>query len=77
MWGMSVNGMYYLTIRVKEYDEKVIQVMDQRYLPHKFVIENLHSPDDKTTAIKEMGVRRAGTGSKNEKHYVGSLIYPN
>jgi len=57
---MIVNGKHYRTIWVKEGDEKVIQVIDQRYLPHKFVIEDLVSLDDVITAIKEMHIRGAG-----------------
>ncbi len=57
---MNVNGKHYRTIWVNEADEKVIQVIDQRYLPHKFVIEDLTSLADVVTAIKEMHVRGAG-----------------
>ena len=55
---MKVNGKHYRTIWPK--DEKTIQIIDQRYLPHKFVIENLKSVDDVITAIKDMHVRGAG-----------------
>jgi len=57
---MDVDGKYYRTIWVNPKDKKVIQVIDQRYLPHKFVIENLKSSDDVAIAIKEMHVRGAG-----------------
>ena len=57
---MHVNGKHYRTIWVKGDDEKVIQVIDQRYLPHKFVIEDLRSLADVIAAIKEMHVRGAG-----------------
>jgi methylthioribose-1-phosphate isomerase len=57
---MKVNGKHYRTIWVNEVNEKVIQVIDQRYLPHKFVIEDLTSLADVVTAIKEMHVRGAG-----------------
>ena len=57
---MKVNGKDYRTIWVKEDDEKVIRVIDQRHLPHKFVIEELQSLDEIITAIRDMHVRGAG-----------------
>jgi len=57
---MNVNGKHYRTIWIKEKDEKVIQIIDQRYLPHKFIIEDLKSVDDFARAIKDMRVRGAG-----------------
>jgi methylthioribose-1-phosphate isomerase len=57
---MNINGKHYRTIWVKEDNEKVIQIIDQRQLPHKFVIEDLKSVDDVAIAIKEMHVRGAG-----------------
>ena len=57
---MWVNEKHYRTIWVKEDDEKVIRIIDQRHLPHRFVVEELHSLDDMITAIKEMHVRGAG-----------------
>ncbi|VVB82827.1 Putative methylthioribose-1-phosphate isomerase [uncultured archaeon] len=57
---MKVNGKPYRTIWVKPDDEKVIQIIDQRYLPHEFVIEDLKSSDDVARAIKDMHVRGAG-----------------
>ena len=57
---MNVNGKPYRTIWVKEGNERVIQIIDQRYLPHKFIIEDLKSVDDFAVAIKDMRVRGAG-----------------
>src|SRR3989344_320808 len=57
---MNVNKKHYRTIWVKEGDEKVIQIIDQRYLPHEFIIENLKSVDDFVRAIKDMHIRGAG-----------------
>lgn len=57
---MNVNGKHYRTIWVKKGDKGVIQAVDQRKLPHWFVIEDLHSVDDVAKAIKEMHVRGAG-----------------
>jgi len=57
---MNVNGKHYRTIWVKEGNEKTIQIIDQRNLPHEFIIEDLISVDDFAKAIKEMHVRGAG-----------------
>jgi methylthioribose-1-phosphate isomerase len=57
---MKINGKHYRTIWVKEGDDRIIQVVDQRYLPHEFVIEDLASLSDAVTAIKDMHVRGAG-----------------
>ncbi|HID34478.1 MAG TPA: S-methyl-5-thioribose-1-phosphate isomerase [Anaerolineae bacterium] len=57
---MNVNGKHYRTIWVKEDDDQVVQVIDQRFLPHKFVIEDLTNVDEAARAIKEMHIRGAG-----------------
>ena len=56
---MKVNGKHYHTIWLKEDDHSIIQIIDQRYLPHEFVIEDLKSVDDVAYAIKDMHVRGA------------------
>lgn len=38
----------------------MVQIIDQRWLPHRFVIEDLKSVDDAAIAIKDMHVRGAG-----------------
>ncbi|VVB75248.1 Putative methylthioribose-1-phosphate isomerase [uncultured archaeon] len=57
---MNVNGKHYRTIWVKEGDEKVVQIIDQRWLPHKFILEDLRTVDEVAAAIKDMHVRGAG-----------------
>ena len=57
---MKINGKHYRTIWVKKGDNKTIQIIDQRSLPHKLVIEDLKSVDDFARAIREMHVRGAG-----------------
>ena len=57
---MNVNGKPYRTIWLEEADEKLVQVIDQRHLPHRFVVEDLRSLDDVVIAIREMHVRGAG-----------------
>ena len=56
---MKVNGKHYHTIWIKEDDHSTVQIIDQRYLPHEFVIEDLQSVDDVAAAIKDMHVRGA------------------
>lgn len=57
---MKINREDYKTIWVNPNNERVIQIIYQRYLPHKFKIENLKSYDNVAKAIKEMHVRGAG-----------------
>ena len=56
---MQINGKHYRTIWVKEGVEPTVQVIDQRKLPHAFVIEDLNTIDDFARAIREMHVRGA------------------
>ena len=57
---MRVLGEPYRTIWVKSDDPNTIQIIDQRALPHKFVVEDLHSVEMVAVAIKDMHVRGAG-----------------
>lgn len=57
---MEINGKHYRTIWVSKDDPSVIQAIDQRFLPHEVVIENLKNVDAVAAAIKEMHVRGAG-----------------
>lgn len=56
---MKINGKYYQTIWLSEADKNVVQIIDQRWLPHTFVIESIHSCQQMGTAIKEMHLRGA------------------
>ena len=56
---MNIKGKHYHTIWVDENDKKVIRIIDQRYLPHQFVIKDLKTSDDVAMVIKEMAVRGA------------------
>lgn len=40
-------------------EEKMVKIIDQRLLPHEYVIMGLENPDDVIVAIKEMYVRGA------------------
>ena len=57
---MNVRGRHYRTIWPKPGDERVIQLIDQRFLPHKFVIEEVRNVAEMAAAIREMHVRGAG-----------------
>lgn len=57
---MNVNGKHYRTIWLKDDDPNTVQIIDQRWLPHQFVVEDLRSVADTAAAIKEMHVRGAG-----------------
>jgi methylthioribose-1-phosphate isomerase len=56
---MKVDNKYYRTIWVKEDDTSTIQIIDQRNLPHEFVVEDLTNVDEAANAIKDMHVRGA------------------
>lgn len=57
---MKVNGQHFRTIWLKPDDETVVQLIDQRFLPHRFVIEEVRTVEQMATAIREMHVRGAG-----------------
>lgn len=55
---MNVKGQHYRTIWLE--DDRTVQLIDQRHLPHRFVIEDLQTVDAMAAAIKEMHLRGAG-----------------
>jgi methylthioribose-1-phosphate isomerase len=57
---MLIDKKHFRTIWPKEDQPNVIQVIDQRYLPHRFVIEDLNTLNDFMIAIKDMHIRGAG-----------------
>lgn len=57
---MKVGGQHFRTIWLKPDDQRVVQLIDQRFLPHRFTIEEVSSVDQMVTAIREMHVRGAG-----------------
>jgi len=57
---MLAYGRHYRTVWLKEDDPAVVQVIDQRYLPHRFVVEDLTTLEDMAVAIADMHVRGAG-----------------
>jgi len=75
---MKVDGKSYRTIWVKPNDPSVIQVIDQRRLPHEFVILDLQSVEEVRHAIKEMAVRGAGLigAAAGYGMYIAALTAP-
>jgi methylthioribose-1-phosphate isomerase len=57
---MKVNGQHYRTIWPDPERPTTIWIIDQRQLPHRFVLERLTNLDETWIAIKEMHVRGAG-----------------
>jgi len=57
---MKVHGKHYRTIWVKKDNTKIVQIIDQRHLPHKFVVEDLSTVEEMARAIKDMHARGAG-----------------
>jgi methylthioribose-1-phosphate isomerase len=57
---VNVRGQHYRTIWPKPGDERVIQLIDQRFLPHQFVVEEVRTVAEMAAAIREMHVRGAG-----------------
>jgi methylthioribose-1-phosphate isomerase len=57
---VNVDGQHFRTIWLKPDDEGVVQLIDQRFLPHRFVIEEVRTVGQMAMAIREMHVRGAG-----------------
>jgi len=57
---MNVHGTHYRTIWPRQDNPQIIAIIDQRYLPHRFGIEELRTPGDFETAIRDRHVRGAG-----------------
>jgi len=56
---MNINHQHYTTIWLKEDNNQIIQVIDQRSLPHKVAIVDIKTVDEMVFAIKDMIVRGA------------------
>ena len=57
---MNVQGKHYRTIWLRPGDDRVVEIIDQRALPHHFVIERIDTVEKMAAAILEMHVRGAG-----------------
>ena len=56
---MNIKGKHYKTIWLHPNNENIVQIIDQRWLPHQLVIADIKSVDEMCTAIKDMWVRGA------------------
>ncbi|MCB0344300.1 MAG: S-methyl-5-thioribose-1-phosphate isomerase [Bdellovibrionales bacterium] len=56
---MKVDGKHYYTIWKHPEDISKIQIIDQRHLPHRFVIEDITTVDQMVAAIRDMHLRGA------------------
>ncbi len=56
---MKIKGKHYKTIWLHPENENIVQIIDQRWLPHKFVVADIRSVDEMCVAIKDMWVRGA------------------
>jgi methylthioribose-1-phosphate isomerase len=57
---MKVGNKHYRTIWMEKGNPSTVFVIDQRQLPHQFVIEKITSFHEMCTAIKDMHIRGAG-----------------
>jgi len=57
---VKVGGQHFRTIWLNPANEQIVQLIDQRFLPHRFVIEDVSTVAQMATAIREMHVRGAG-----------------
>ena len=57
---MRVNGQHFRTIWESHEGSGDVQIIDQRQLPHQFVVSTLTTVEEVATAIQEMHVRGAG-----------------
>jgi methylthioribose-1-phosphate isomerase len=75
LWFVKVGGKHFRTIWRKPDDEPVVQLIDQRFLPHEFVIEDVRTVEQMATAIREMHVRGAGLigGSAGYGMYLAAI----
>ncbi|OGO31708.1 MAG: S-methyl-5-thioribose-1-phosphate isomerase [Chloroflexi bacterium RBG_16_54_18] len=56
---MNVNGVHYRSVWLKPGDPQTVQIIDQRFLPFKLVIEDLRTVNEVAMAIKDMHARGA------------------
>jgi len=57
---MKVGDKHYRTIWLDEIDTSCVKIIDQRHLPHKFLVESLSTVSECALAIRDMHVRGAG-----------------
>jgi len=57
---VKVGGQHFRTIWLHPTNERVVQLIDQRFLPHRFVVEEVSTVEQMADAIRDMHVRGAG-----------------
>jgi methylthioribose-1-phosphate isomerase len=57
---MKVGGRHFRTIWIEPNDQRAVKLIDQRFLPYRFVLEEIRTVEQMATAIREMHVRGAG-----------------
>src|SRR5438046_8121348 len=57
---MKVGEQHFRTVWLHPTNERVVQLIDQRFLPHRFVIEEVNTVEQMADAIRQMHVRGAG-----------------
>src|SRR6266508_1590060 len=57
---VKVGEQHFRTIWLNPANEQVVQLINQRFLPHRFVIEDVSTVAQMAIAIREMHVRGAG-----------------
>jgi len=75
---VNVGGKHFRTIWLKPNDPAIVQIIDQRLLPHQFVVLDLASVDEVAHAIKAMIVRGAGLigAAAGYGMYIAALAAP-
>ncbi len=57
---MNIQGKHFRTIWLKTSHPSVVQIIDQRPLPHELVVEDIANVEEMAIAIKDMHLRGAG-----------------
>jgi methylthioribose-1-phosphate isomerase len=56
---LKVNGVHYRSVWLKPDDPQTVQIIDQRFLPFQFIIEDLRTVGEVSAAIRDMHSRGA------------------
>src|SRR5947208_10661235 len=57
---MKVGGQHFRTMWLHHTNERWLQLIDRRFLPHRFVVEEVSTVEQMADAIRQMHVRGAG-----------------
>ncbi len=57
---MKVGEQHFRTIWLHPTNERMVQLIDQRFLPYRFVVEEISTVEQMADAIRQMHVRGAG-----------------